>query len=365
MFYYFHLAIKKIKTKLYSQFERKVKSESSIDLHTFILFLFKETLKNLHIDEIGIYYKTKINKKNTPVIVSHSRLITLLCDGLDHGDFIIKDNCLIEKLADFLITLKTNNNLYEFNNVKWEKQDEGVASVWAGIALIKAYEAIKKQTYLEEAISVYKSIIKNLYTPETGLIHTAGQDFWCANTSSKLAYFCSLILRNNYSKEIEEIMVNSIKICIDNIAEDGHFPYTKIHPNTYILLYHPSVIFYLDKCLESEYLKNDFKIKIKNVSKSALSYLLNRTDKFFRFHEPEFYNFYIITTVTALAAVKGKIGENIQKSIISNILKYFNKNELYLFIDENDYLFNGIQYKFKDVSTVETLYWLVQYLYGK
>lgn len=315
MYYYFRLALKKIKIFLYNKFEKKVKSDPSVDLYSFILFLIKETFKNLIVTKKGIYYKTEIANNNEPGIISQARLISLLCDGYNKEHFPIKDNNLIEKLTNYLITLKKKNDLYHLSNYKWDKQDEGIASVWSAIALIKAYEVLGKKIYLDESLSVCTAMLKDLYSARSGLVHTAGQDFWCINASSKFAYLCSLILKYYYSEEIKEAMLNSISICTKNIAEDGHFPYTKAHPGVYILLYHPSVIFYMEKCLESEYLDDEFKLNLNKVNKTAFTYLLKCLDNSGRFNEPEFkeYNFYKITAVTALAAIADKIERDQEK----------------------------------------------------
>ena len=146
--YFSRLAIKKIQIKLHNTFEKRKRSTSTIDFDSFYFFLIKETLSNLHFTEKGIFYKTKINQNQLPVVTSHSRLISLLCDGFDVEYFPVKNKYLIEKLADFLITLKNKDNLFNFNKHKWDKQDEGIASVWAAIALIKSYHIIKKDDYL-------------------------------------------------------------------------------------------------------------------------------------------------------------------------------------------------------------------------
>ena len=365
--YFSRLAIKKIQIKLHNTFEKRKRSTSTIDFDSFYFFLIKETLGNLHFTEKGIFYKTKINQNQLPVVTSHSRLISLLCDGFDVEYFPVKNKYLIEKLADFLITLKNKDNLFNFNKHKWDKQDEGIASVWAAIALIKSYDIIKKDVYLNETLSIYNAILKKLYTLESGLVHTAGQDFWCTNASSKFAYLCSLILKYNYSDQIKDVMINSIKICTQNIGEDGHYPYTKKHMGVYILLYHPSVIFYLNNCLVSEYINNKLKEEIQETNRKALCFLLKCLDSSGRFHEPELkkYNFYLISIVTALAAIKNEIEKTKEYKVLNNILKYYNNNELYMFINENNLLFNGYMYKIRDVLTVETLYWLTQYIWKR
>ena len=365
--YLFHLIIKKIKVTVHSKFEKKVESEAISDFDSFIFLLIKEIYTNLFVyKKGGIYYKTIISKDGAPLILGQTRLICLLCDGLSKKDFPIQDRGLIEKLTDFLLTMKTEDNIYEFNNYKWEVQDEGIASVWAGIALIKTYECLNKPIYLDESLSVFNSIFENLYSHKTGLVHTKGQDFWCLNASAQLAYFCSILLKYTYSEEILNVMINSINICIDNIGDDGHFPYSERYQNTYILLYHPNVMFFLNECLNSNLLNEEIKSKILDTNKKGLLYLIKCLDSSFRFYERDIkqYNYYVITAVTALNAIKEKINTKDELNILNNIFKFYNNNKLYLFIDNNNFLFNGKRYKFRDIAITETLYWIVQYKYS-
>ena len=292
-------------------------------------------------------------------------MICSLCDGFGKKDFPIQDKILTEKLADFLLTFKRDDNLYEFNNYYWDLQDDGIASVWAGIALMKSFELLKKQIYFEETLSVYNAILENLYSPQTSLVHTKGQNFWCANAAAQFAYLSSLILKYDYSDEVYIAMINSINICTMNIKEDGHFPYDAKHHGTYILLYHPNVMFFLNKCLGSDYLDEKIKTKINEVNRKGLVYLLERLDSEMRFNEPDFkdYNYYIITAVTSLASIKGKIKNEDEIKILNNILKFHKNGKLYLFIDNNSYLLNRKYYKLTDILLTETLYWLVQYKY--
>ena len=80
---------------------------------------------------------------------------------------------------------------------------------------------------------------------------------------------------------------------------------------------------------------------------------------------PTQYNFYLISIVTALATIKNEIEKTKEYKVLNNILKYYNNNKLYMFINENNLLFNGYMYKIRDVLTVETLYWLTQYIWKR
>ena len=174
-------------------------------------------------------------------------------------------------------------------------------------------------------------------------------------------------LKYTYSQEIKEVMVNSINLCLENISEDGHFPYDEKHSGVYILLYHSSVMFYLNECLKSNYINNEIKTKINEKNGDALNYLINCMDEEFRFNDPEkdSNSFYIITAVTSLAALRGRISKDKEEMILRNILKHYSDNKLFLFNDRDNYLTNRSLYKFIDVLTIETLYWIVQHICGK
>ena len=62
--------------------------------------------------------------------------------------------------------------------------------------------------------------------------------------------------------------------------------------------------------------------------------------------------------------IKEKINTKDELNILNNIFKFYNNNKLYLFIDNNNFLFNGKRYKFRDIAITETLYWIVQYKYS-
>ena len=186
--------IKKVKIEIHNRIEKRVKINSRIDIETFLVFLIREVFKNIDFNSNKeIFYKTEIAKSQKPVVLSQARLISLLCDGFSCSQFPIKDRILIERLSNYLVSLENDKNLFELNNLKWDKQDEGIASVWGAIALIKTYELTQQKYYLEASLTTFNSMLRYLYSPKTGLVHTMGQDYWCINASSKFAYLCSLL----------------------------------------------------------------------------------------------------------------------------------------------------------------------------
>ena len=208
-----------------------------------------------------------------------------------------------------------------------------------------------------------EEMIEHLYTKETSLVHTAGQNFWCLNSASTFAYLCSLLLKHNYSKKVENAMINSINLCVDKIASDGHFPYSTMNQGTYLLLYHPIVMITLEKCLESKYLDHITIKRLNEVLTKARDFLINSIDDEKKVFEPEIKQLsqYIISNVTTLVALKDKIDPSFEKSLLNNVIKFLNKDKLYLCIDKKERLYNGDLYKFNDVYLIEVLYWLDLY----
>jgi len=362
-FYYSLLLIKKFRIRFHNRFEPHIISSLEVDPEGFKIFLWQQFMKNLTIDFNGCYYKTKVTNKNSPMVLSQARSILILCNNPKLIEPKFRSTFLIKKMTDYLISMRDQEGLFKFNQVSWDLQDEGIASVWATLAIIKAYEITNERRYLEIAISTMNSMFKNLYTKETSLIHTAGNYYWCLNSASTFAYVCSLLLNHHYSNEIKEAMNDSINLCLNNIAEDGHYPYSLKRRGTYLLLYHPIVIITLDYCLSSKYLDNKIKERLIITNKIARKFLQECIDEKIRIFEPEFTNFqqYIITNATTLLAVKDKIDTELEMKLYNNLAKFWKDNTLYLCKDKKEKLFDGDLYSVKDVLTIEVLYWLDLY----
>ena len=361
--YYIFLLFKKIKVLFHNILEPHVNTLPKADPEEFKIFLWQQKMKNLSFHEKGCYFRTNITNKKSPMALSQARTILILCNDPTLSEPKFRSAFLIKKLTDYLISMRDSNGLFKFNQASWDLQDEGIASVWSTLALIKAYEVTNEKYYLEVAISTLNAMLSNLYTRETSLIHTAGDYFWCLNSASTFAYACSLMLNHHYSDEIKEAMIDSINLCIDKIGDDGHYPYNLKRQGTYLLLYHPIVMITLDCCLLSEYLDNKTRQRIVASNKIAQEFLLKCIDKEKRIFEPEVthYGQYIITNVATLLALKGKIETDLEKTLLNNIATFWKNDELYLCKDKNNRLYNSDLYSVKDVLAIEVLYWLDLY----
>ena len=242
IFYYLLLLIKKIKIKTHNLLERKVASNNEVNLEDLNLLLWQKLIHGINYAEKNFYFNSKVKNKKAPMLLSHARTILIICNNSKNFSTTFESKYLVRKLTDYLIGLKDNRGLYKFNQASWNLQDEGIASVWATLALIKSFEYLNEPKFLEEAIITMNSMLENLYSKETSLLHTEGEDYWCLNSASTLAYACSLILEYTHSEKIINAMNDSINLCVDKIAEDGHYPYNSVRQGTYLLLYHPIVI---------------------------------------------------------------------------------------------------------------------------
>jgi len=366
--YYSLLLVKKIKIYLHNRFEQSIKAQDNVDLGKFITYLWQHLIKNLEFNENGYFVKTKVTNKNDPMVLSQARSVLILSNKDSNIDPKLKSSYLVKKMTDYLISMRDKERgLFKFNQASWDLQDEGIASVWATLALIQAYEYTNTKKYLAVAIETMNSMIKNLYTKETSLIHTEGDDFWCLNSASTFANACSLLLKYHYNEEIKLAMIDSINLCIDKIANDGHYPYNKHRQGTYLLLYHPIVMITLNNCLDSEFIDDETRKRLVRTNNIARDFLISCIDKDNKIFEPEITNYsqYIVTNVTTLVAIKDMISEELKDSLLSNITKYFNNDQLYLCKDKNDRLYNSNLYRVRDVLSVEVLYWLDIYFSDK
>jgi hypothetical protein len=357
------LLFDKVRIFLHNKFERRVESSETVNVEDLKIFLWKHILKNLRMAENGYYFNSDVKNKNSPMVLSQARVILILSNSaITNNDNLGNFNhtYLIKQLTNYLISMRDNNGLFKFNQASWNLQDEGIASVWSTLAIIRAYEITNDENYLKVAVSTMEAMLRNLYTKETSLIHTSGDYFWCLNSASTFAYACSLLLEYHYSEEIDIAMNDSIKLCTEKLADDGHYPYNLKRQGTYLLLYHPIVILTLEFCLPSKYLDGKIKSKLISKNKKAIEFLINQFDSCNRLFETEImhYNQYIISNITSLLALKGKVKNEITKQMLHRIAKYLYNDRLYLCMDENDRLYNSDLYKVSDVLGVEVLYWL-------
>ena len=120
----------------------------------------------------------------------------------------------------------------------------------------------------------------------------------------------------------------------------------------------------LEKCLESNYLDNMTAKRLNEVLSKAKDFLLNSIDSEKKIFEPEVKHLsqYIISNVTTLVALKNKIEPSFEENLLNNVIKFWDKDKLYLCADNKEHLYNGDLYKFNDSYLIEVLYWLDLYL---
>lgn len=361
--YYALLLFKKLGIAVHNFFEPKIKASKFTNIEDFQIFLWKQLFSKLTYSTKGYYFKTKVTNKNSPMILSQARVILLLCNNFEVGNPKFKSKYLLKSLTDYLISMREDNGLFKFNQASWNLQDEGIASVWATMALLKAYEVTNEPEYLYKAKYTLNAMLNLLYSKETSLIHTIGDEYWCLNSASTFAYVCSVILNHSFEKRIHEAMIDSINICVEKIADDGHFPYNEIRRGTYLLLYHPIVMITLEYCLQSQYIDSTTAQRLRETLDKAKAFLISCIKDDNKIFEPEIthYSQYIISNVTTLLALKGKINQDIKENILNNISTYWNNDKLFLCKNENDHLYNSDLYSVKDVLLIEVLYWLDLY----
>lgn len=359
--YYLFLLIKKIRIFFHNKFEIHVKFTEWQNFEDVKIILWQHFLKNLVIEENGAYFQTRVRNKNFPMVLSQARAILILSMKGVNSRF--ENNYLVQKLSDYLLGMRMQNGLFNFNQVSWDLQDEGIASVWSTLALVKAFEKTNIIKYLNAAISTCEAMYSNLYSPKTSLLHTAGENIWCLNSASTFANACAILLEHHYSDKIKEAMIDSINLCIEKLAEDGHYPYNERRQGTYLLLYHPIVMITLKNCLKSKYIDNNLAERINQANKKAEKFLLSCFDKSGRLFEPEIKHYfqYIITNITSLVALKNSVSISEQKNLIKNIIAFFSDSDFHLCKDENNLLFNSDLYSVKDVLAIELLYWISIY----
>ena len=362
--YYIFLLFDRIKKSLHNHLEPRIKINNSQGLEDFQIFLWKKLFSNLIIDKDGWFYKTNVTNKNSPMLLSQARTILILCNNYEKGEPKFKSNHLIKALTKSLISMREKNGLFKFNKPSWDLQDEGIASEWATLALIKSYETTSEKEYLEAAILTMEAMIKYLYSKETSLVHTEGDNFWCLDSASTFAYVCSLLLKHAYSKKVEEVMIDSINLCINNIADDGHFPYHAKRQGIYLLLYHPIVMITLEYCLRSEYLDDVITKRLIDTLVKAKSFLLNSISKEKKIFEPTIKQLsqFVISNVTSLVALKNKIEPDFEKILLNNVVRFWNNDTLYLCRDQKERLYNGDLYNISDSYLIEVMYWFDLYL---
>ncbi|MCB0749428.1 MAG: hypothetical protein KDC90_18355, partial [Ignavibacteriae bacterium] len=160
--YYTFLLFKKIKIILHNYLEPHIKVEANVDQSKFEDFLWQNLKNNLSEDVNGIYFNSKVTNKNMPMLLSQARVILILCNNLNSFGSEQESKKVIQEMTNYLISMRDEKGLFKFNQASWDLQDEGIASVWSTLALIRSYEVIKNEEYLKVAVSTMESMLKYL-----------------------------------------------------------------------------------------------------------------------------------------------------------------------------------------------------------
>ncbi len=362
IYYNFQLLLKKIKTYYYVNTEKKDKSENVYDEDRFLSLLYDKVIKNLIVVDKKVFFSTKINNNNKPNNLAQARVLLSLI-LLDNNNQNFYHRFYIDGLINYLLGEKTKDNLFNFNQKSWNKQDEGIATIWVLLALLESYSVNNSEKLFDEIIIITTAMHNKLYNQEKSLTHNLGDDYWCLNAVSTYAMFIARFLEKKYDKSFVSNLNYSIELCINNINEEGFFPYSEVRKGTYLLLYNPIVILTLEEALKSKYIKPSLKdeaiIKLDLVKK----FIYAKQDNNGFFVEPEQVKFsrYIISNITSLIALKGFILPIEEKNILKNVRSYMVKNKLYLCKKESNEYFMGSLFEVNDVLITEVFFWYLYY----
>ncbi len=360
----YNLLLKKIRLKVHDIFEKRYQLDLVYSFERVQFLLWQNIFSKLNYENEEIYFKTKIQNNGRYLILAQSRILLSLAETFKQEDATLYSKFLIKRMTNYIINRRNQEGLYTLNYPNWDVQDEGIATVWTLLALIKANLILENKNIQEFVLETAHIMIHKLYNEKISLVHTKKQNFWCLNAASTFAYFCSLILESKFDETFKAALNNSISLCINNLDVDGHFPYSEKWRGTYLLLYHPTVIYTLEECLNSKYINDEIRLTLSLKLETAKKFLLKQMDKKFFFIEPDLnkYYRYIISNVSSLVALQNSIKYEIEEKILQNITKFFSNNMLFLCIDKKDRLFNSSLYYVHDQLSTEVLFWMQIYI---
>jgi hypothetical protein len=361
--YYINLFLKKLLIKTHNVLEKRIATGDDIHYSKFKVFLIRNLYSNFRFSHDGLYVNTKVKNNNKSLLLTQARTLLILSLQNKNSEITHHSKWLIENLSNYIVNQRNDQQIYTFNYPSWDKQDEGIATVWALISLLKSYSILKVDSLLNFILETTHVMLDKLYTKKTSLVHTKDDKFWCLNAASTLAWFLSELLIYCYDSKFEDAMNDSINICLKNLSRDGYFPYSEKRRGTYILLYNPIVIYTLNECQHSSYLNESLKTELSEKLNIARNYLLKQMDSNSYFVEPEVKNYsrYIVSNITSLVALKGFINKQTENKILQNIFSFLNKDRLYLCLNDDYKLYNSSLFKLKDQLSVEVFYWLETY----
>lgn len=357
--YYLKLLQKKTINKFHNKIEIKVGINACGSIECFLFQLTKILFRNLFYEKDYLYFKTKIKNNSKPLILTQARILLILTYQFFYEKNYIK-KWMIRKFVNYLLSERNENGYYTFNYESWDRQDEGIATVWVLSALLKANEILQDDKLVNFITETTNIMLDKLYFEETSLVHTKGDRHWCLNAASTLAWFLSELLKYDDNQRYEKAMNNSVKICLEQQTAEGFFPYSEKRKGTYLLLYNPIVVYTLDKCKDSKYLDDSIKNSLEDKLNFARNFILKQMDNKNYFVEPEIktYSRYIISNVTSLVALKGFIDKDLENKILLNIQSFMKADQLFMCIDDKYFLYNSSLFRLKDQLSIEVLYWL-------
>jgi hypothetical protein len=361
--YYLNLFFKKLHINTHNIFEQKSAISEDNNYSNFKIFLISNLYSQFRFSHDGIYVNTKVKNNNKSLLLTQARTLLILSLQNENSNITQHSKWLIENLSNYIVKQRNKDQIYTFNYPSWDRQDEGIATVWALISLIKSYPILKVDSLLNFIIETSHVMLDKLYSKETSLMHTKDDKFWCLNAASTLAWFLSELMIYSPDKKFSDAMNNSILLCLKKISPEGYFPYSEKRHGTYILLYNPVVIYTLNECQHSNYLDDNLKKELYEKLTIARNYLVKQMDSKCYFIEPEVKNYsrYIVSNITSLVSLKGFINKETENQILQNIFKFLKKNELFLCINDDYKLYNSSLFKLKDQLSIEVLYWLETY----
>ena len=225
--YYLFLLQKKFNIRIHNLLEKKVENNNLRSMEDFQFFLFKIIFSNLIKTENGIYFNTKVKNKNKPNTLAQVRILISFCKLHNNKQIIFNVKYIIENLKNFILSIRENSGIYKFNQKSWNLQDEGIATIWVLLALLKVYEITNDLDLLNEIVDTIDLLHKNLVDEKNSLLHNLGDDYWCLNAASTYAFFAGQFLNYHYDEKMLKNYIKAVELCISKLTPEGYFPYSE------------------------------------------------------------------------------------------------------------------------------------------
>ncbi len=338
-------------------FSKKIEPNfSNVLLDEIICFLINKLVSQiLHIEDNIYAFPTKMRSKKSYNISAQARMIIILCKyGYTKNEEIDR---IIKGIDLYIEKSKEPNGLFNYHNREYYPKDEGIPTYHVLLSKVFLYETYQEAKYLFSAIEIAENIRKHLYFPEYGYLHTLGQKMWCTNASALAIYvFAKLFHLTNNEKYLKWID-DGLKIIKKASRKDGFFSYSEKNRDVYIYSYHNITLFYLTSILDS--IPNFRKdIQIVTVHKSALNALINLIDNEISFKEVNSNYTYLISIITAYAALIKNFEKDRASKLVAEISKFIKNEKVYFYLKNNKLIY-GPNNRYEDILLTEILFWLI------